>query len=216
MLTFEENYFKNRQYTHKEQLVKRHVLEVLRWASKASNVDLLNGQGKRALDVGCATGYTSSVLSDLCYETYGVDISNWGTRQAKRLNDSQFVVCDAQDYFPFPPEAFDLITCFDVLEHLSSPEKALLGMFAASKGTLVCTTPNKKVEKNIRKFTGDYDETHISVKSVAEWKKTVASLMGKSRVNAYFDCPVRLCGKLFFKSIRIPTYGLTVRIVVWK
>lgn len=216
MLTFEETYFKKRQYTHKEQLVKRHVLHVLRWASKASNFDLLNGQGKRALDVGCATGYTSSVLSDLGYQTCGVDISSWGTKQAKSITKCQFVVCDTQHSLPFLPEAFDLVTCFDVLEHLSSPGKAILSMFASSKAALVCTTPNKKIEKVVRKFTGDYDETHVSVKSPAEWKKSIVPLAGNSKVDAYFDFPVQLRDKLFFKSVRIPTYGLTVRIAVWK
>ncbi len=215
-LTFEENYFKNRQYTDKEQLVKRHVLKVLKWASKASSFDLLNGVGKLALDVGCATGYTSSVLSDLGYETFGVDISSWGTKKAKDTVDSQFVVCNAQDSLPFQAKTFDLVTCFDVLEHLPFPEKALLGMFATSKSVLVCTTPNKKVEKAIRKFTKDYDETHVSVQSPADWKKSAISLGSKSKVDAYFDFPIRLRDKLFFKSVRIPTYGLTIRIVVWK
>lgn len=216
MLAFEETYFKKRQYTHKEQLVKRHVLQVLRWASKASNFDLLKGQGKRALDVGCATGYTSSVLAELGYQTCGIDISSWGTKQAKGIAKCQYVVCDTQHYLPFLPEAFDLVTCFDVLEHLLCPEKALLNMFAASKGSLVCTTPNKKIEKAIRKFTGDYDETHVSVKSPLEWKKSVVSLGGRSKIDAYFDFPVQLRDKLFFKSVLIPKYGLTIRIVVWK
>jgi 2-polyprenyl-3-methyl-5-hydroxy-6-metoxy-1,4-benzoquinol methylase len=215
-VTFEENYFKNRQYANKEQLVKRHVLELLLWASKDSHIDLLKGADKRALDIGCATGYTSSVLSDLGYETYGVDISRWGTKQAKRQTDGQFVVCDAQGFLSFLPNAFDLVTCFDVLEHLPFPEKALLDMFTASIGTLVCTTPNKKVEKAIRKFIGDYDQTHVSVKPPADWKKSVAPLGGKSKIEAYCDIPIRLRGKLFFKSVRVPTYGLTVRIVVWK
>ena len=73
---------------------------------------------------------------------------------------------------PFVGETFDLVTCFDVLEHLPNPEKALLGMFEACRGTLVCTTPNKKVEKTIRKLTGDYDETHISVKSPSKWQES--------------------------------------------
>jgi 2-polyprenyl-3-methyl-5-hydroxy-6-metoxy-1,4-benzoquinol methylase len=216
VLTFEETYFKKRQYTHKELLVKRHVLQVLRWASKASNFDLLNGQGKRALDVGCATGYTSSVLTELGYQTCAIDISSWATKQAKSITKCQSIVCDAQHSLPFLPEVFDLVTCFDVLEHLLSPEKALANMFDASKGPLICTTPNKKLEKVVRKFTGDYDETHVTVKSPLEWKKCVTQMGGRSKIDTYFDFPIQLRDKLFFKSVFIPTYGLTIRIVVWK
>lgn len=216
-MEFEKDYFSNREYRLKEQLVERHVLEVLRWASKETNQNLMNGQGKRALDVGCAYGYTSKVLARLGYETVGTDVSNWGIKQAKTLADAQFLVCNAQTTLPFGAGAFDLVTCFDVLEHLEHPEAALSGMFEASRGTLVCTTPNKKVEKPVRKLTRDYDETHVSVRSEVEWRKSTENLGGsEAKLATFLDCPLQFRGKLFYKSFRIPKYGLTVRIVVKK
>ena len=217
-MAFEQDYFNSRKYSLKEELVKRHVLDVLQWASKAMNEDLLAVKGRRALDVGCAYGYTSRVLTDLGYETFGVDISTYGTKQAKNLSGGQFLVCDAQTNMPFKAETFDLVTCFDVLEHLPFPEKALVSMFNVCKGTLVCTTPNKKVEKPIRKLMRDYDETHINVKLPLQWQKCVNSnLECKAlKVEAFYDLAVKFGGKLFFKSFNIPTYGLTVRIVVGK
>jgi len=44
-LQFEKDYFSGQRYTLKEKLVKRHVLEVAKWASKVSNSSLFNGQG---------------------------------------------------------------------------------------------------------------------------------------------------------------------------
>jgi 2-polyprenyl-3-methyl-5-hydroxy-6-metoxy-1,4-benzoquinol methylase len=85
-LTFEQDYFSSRKYSLKEEHVKRHVLEVLRWALKTADCNLLDGQGKRALDVGCAYGYTSKMLAELGYETFGVGISKWGINQAKNLS----------------------------------------------------------------------------------------------------------------------------------
>ena len=217
-MTFEQDYFSNRKYQDKAGLVRRHVLSVLRWASKATGTALLDGQGKTALDVGCAYGYTSRVLAELGYETFGTDISSWGTKKAKQLTRSEFLVCDAQTSMPFKDAMFDLVTCFDVLEHLPHPEKALLGMFEACKGVVVCTTPNKKVEKPIRKLTRDYDETHISVKTPQQWRQIVESSVKCQalRVESFYDLAVRFGGKLFFKSFNIPTYGLTVRIAAKK
>lgn len=217
-MQFEQDYFTNRKYSLKEELVKRHVLEVIGWASKKSHSDLLSGQGRRALDVGCAYGYTSKVLADLGYETFGVDISAWGTRQAKKGCNADFLVCDAQTNVPFRKATFDLVTCFDVLEHLSHPEKALQSMLEACKGIIVCTTPNKKVEKTVRKILGDYDETHINVKSPLEWHECIRGNLDCAmfRVETFYDLAVKFAGKLFFKSFNIPNYGLTVRIIVRK
>lgn len=217
-MVFEQDYFNGRKYSLKEELVKRHVLEALHWASKTLNEDLLAGEGRSALDVGCAYGYTSRVLAALGYETFGVDISTWGTKQAKNQSNNQFLVCDAQTSLPFKAGTFDLVTCFDVLEHLPYSEKALMCMFEASKGALVCTTPNKKVEKPVRKLMRDFDETHINAKTPVQWQKCVTSnLECKAlKVEAFYDLAVKFGDKLFFKSFSIPTYGLTVRIAVGK
>jgi 2-polyprenyl-3-methyl-5-hydroxy-6-metoxy-1,4-benzoquinol methylase len=217
-LAFEQDYFSGRKYSLKEKLVKRHVLEVLQWASKVMNEDLSVGKGRKALDVGCAYGYTSRVLADLGYETLGVDISTYGTKQAKNFSGSQFLVCDAQTNMPFKAGTFDLVTCFDVLEHLPSPEKALASMFNACKSVIICTTPNKKIEKPVRKLIRDYDETHISSKSQLQWQKYITDNLSCKVVNveSFYDLVVRIGSKLFFKSFSIPTYGLTVRIIIGK
>ena len=217
-MAFEQTYFNGRKYSLKAGLVERHVLEVLQWASKDKREDLLNGQGKKALDVGCAYGFTTQILADLGYDTCGVDISEYGTKQGKILAGSQFVVCDAQTNMPFTAETFDLVTCFDVLEHLPFPEKAIVNMFNVCKGTIVCTTPNRKVEKPIRKLMSDYDETHISVNTPLQWEKSITEILDyKSfKVESFYDLPLKLGQKLFFKSFNIPRFGLTVRILIKK
>ncbi len=215
-MQFEKDYFADRKYSLKEDLVKRHVSEVIRCASRKLSLPLTNGYGRRALDVGCAYGFTSSVLCDLGYETLGVDISSWGMTQAKKVVAS-FLICDAQINLPFEEGTFDLVTCFDVLEHLPHPEKALEGMLNACKGVLICTTPNRKVEKYVRKVTGDYDETHINVKSPEEWKALIGSYeCNLARVEPFYDLAFKFAGKLFFKSFNVPYYGLTIRIMVKK
>jgi len=218
-LQFEKDFFDSRRYNLKEKLVKRHVLEVIKWASKVTDDNLLSGQGKNALDVGCACGYSSKVLETLGYETCAIDLSKWGVKQAKTYANGDFLVCDAQKRLPFKAMSLDLVICFDVLEHLQFPQRAILNMLEACQGTLVCTTPNKVVEKPVRKITRDFDETHINVKSPSEWEKTI---QGKTeykllKVETYLDLTARLANRrVFFKSLKLPEFGLTVRILVKK
>jgi hypothetical protein len=92
-------------------------------------------------------------------------------------------------------------------------------MLEACQGTLVCTTPNKVVEKPVRKITRDFDETHINVKSPSEWEKII---QGKTdynllKVETFLDLAARLTNsRVFFKSLKLPEFGLTVRILVKK
>jgi len=218
-LQFENNYFSGRKYKCKEKLVKRNVLEVIKWASKVSGKDFLRGTGKKALDVGCAYGYASAVLASLGYETFGVDVSKWGVRQAKAASNGSFVVCDAQALLPFEAESFDLVTCFDVLEHLLSPEMAIRNMLQLSKDALICTTPNRNVEKPVRQIMRDFDETHVSVKSPSEWEKSIREVVGHklANVETFFDVTAKLANtRVLFKSVKLPIFGLTVRILVRK
>jgi 2-polyprenyl-3-methyl-5-hydroxy-6-metoxy-1,4-benzoquinol methylase len=218
-LQFERDYFSDRGYKFKRRLVERNVLEVLKWASNLSRCNLFNGNDKKALDVGCAYGYASNVMQALGYETYGVDVSKWSVMNAKRDSGGQFLLCDAQINFPFRMTTFDLITCFDVLEHLQVPEIALRNMFRICGGVLICTTPNKFVEKPIRKIVWDFDKTHINVKFPSEWEKFAKRTLDFSllKVETFYDLTIKLGDRLFFfKSFKVPNLGLTARMLVKK
>lgn len=217
-MEFGEKYFDVRKYLRKEKAVKRHVVGVLEWASEVGGIDLLRGDGRKALDVGCACGYSSSVLEMLGYDTYSVDLSRWGVRQGKASGQGDFLLCDAQRRLPFKANSFELVTCFDVLEHLRFPEHAIRYMLEACASTMVCTTPNRLVEKPVRKIMGDYDETHINVKSASDWEKRIRgnSNIRLLRVETFLDLTDKLADSGFPKSFKLPGFGLTVRIIARK
>jgi len=217
-LQFDDKYFTNLRYSQRKRLIKRHVLDSLKWGSKASNSNLLQGQGRTALDVGCAYGYAVDVLESLGYDAYGVDISKYSVKKAKGLYSSDFLVCDVQEGLPFKKETFDLLTCFGVIEHLANPLQAVKNMFALCRSVMICTTPNRIVEKPIKKIMGDFDETHINVKTQSEWENCIKNL-GNSffKVEPVLDISLRVADKLlFFKSFKIPYFGLDLRIMIKK
>jgi SAM-dependent methyltransferase len=201
-------------------VVKRHFLEVLNWASKCSGVDFFNGKGKTALAVGCGYGYEVELLTSFGYDAYGIDISKFGIKKAKgRLGAPDFVVCDVQRGVPFRDGTFDLLTCFGVLEHIDYPMRALKNMSAVCKDTIICTSPNRLVEKPMKQLTRDVDETHINVKSQREWEQAINEKLDKNflKIEPFFDASLRVAGKLlFFKSFKIPYFGVDFRILIRK
>jgi len=199
-------------------VIKRHILENLKWGLKVSNVDLLNGQGKTALDVGCAYGYAVDVLETLGYDAYGVDISKYSIKKGKKFFSADFLVCDVQKGLPFKENVFDLVTCFGVIEHLTYPLWAIKNMFTSCKGMIICTTPNRIVEKPVKKIMRDFDETHINVKTQKEWERYIKNLnCSFFKVEPFLDTSLRVKDKLlFFKSFKIPYFGLDLRILIKK
>lgn len=216
-LQFEKEYFKDFKYSQRERLIKRYILEVLKWGSEVSKSNLLDGQGKTALDVGCAYGYAVNVLKSFGYDASGVDISKHGVKQAKKICSTDLVVCDLQKNLPFKNRVFDLVTCFEVLEHLVHPLQAIKNMFYSCKNVLICTTPNKAVERPIKKIVKDFDKTHISLRVPWEWKESIQKNLDYSlvKVEPFYDANLRVADKLlFFKSFKIPYFGLDIRILI--
>jgi len=121
-----------------EKYFKEHTSSIHPQMKKATYRGFLNFLGAKsskrywALDIGCGYGYACKLLRELGYSVYGVDISSHVVSTAKKLqgNKAEFLVCDVQEYIPFKMN-FDLISCFDVLEHLESPQLAIEHIFDA-------------------------------------------------------------------------------------
>ncbi|MFA6235451.1 MAG: class I SAM-dependent methyltransferase [Bacteroidota bacterium] len=70
--------------------------------------------GARVLDVGCATGYYSAILTSLGYEVTGIDISETGILKAReQYPDIRFEVQDATA-LPYPAGSFDFVFALGV------------------------------------------------------------------------------------------------------
>ena len=98
--------------------------------------------GGRALDVGCGSGWSSSLISEAGFDTTGLDLN----RAAFEVSESarlHFAVGDAME-LPFPDASFDVVSAYQTLEHVPDPKRAL-GEFARvlrPGGTVAIVGPN--------------------------------------------------------------------------
>src|SRR5205807_809351 len=76
-------------------------------------------RGLRALDVGCGAGMTAVRLSRRAEvrEVVGLDLSPEALARARRCHEHPLVRGSALA-LPFPDNEFDIMTCFDVFQHL--------------------------------------------------------------------------------------------------
>lgn len=93
----------------------------------AYTLEALKDVKGKVLDVGCGVGDFCEAINfyrpDL--EVYGIDISKKAIEVAKtRVKNANFKVSDAQE-LPFKDSFFDAVLCFDLIEHVRFPQKAL-------------------------------------------------------------------------------------------
>ena len=99
--------------------------------------------GRRLLDIGCATGIFMQAAQNRGFTVYGIDASAYAVAQAKKTFPHQ-VNLGTLTTVKFPSRSFDLITLFDVFEHLHDPEADLSRCHKVLKsgGLLVINTGN--------------------------------------------------------------------------
>jgi len=97
----------------------------------------------RILDVGCGEGYFMQAAKKQGWETQGVEVSN-----QHRPPDRYGLKVTTGDILEvhLPPDYFDVVTCWDTLEHMPYPDKTIKKIRTALKerGLLIIRVPNEK------------------------------------------------------------------------
>ena len=94
-----------------------------RWRSRRETIRSYKSGGK-LLDLGCSSGSFLETLKDQPWQLFGVEMSPKAAAQAIARSGANVFVGDILDA-TFEPASFDVITCFDVLEHVYEPRKVM-------------------------------------------------------------------------------------------
>ena len=136
---YSEGYFVNSAtgYLDYVQDEEAHRRQARRYLARLSREGLRPG---RLLDVGCAAGYFADEARKAGWEVMACDISEYATGHAQRLGIP--VVRAKLINADFGGRVFDVITMFNVLEHMPEPKAvaAKLQSLLASGGILAVET----------------------------------------------------------------------------
>jgi SAM-dependent methyltransferase len=128
--------------TMEGQLLEAEHVSRYRWAAMLV-------EGKRVLDAGCGTGYGAELLArEGAAGVVAVDVDREVIEAAERDGSGAvtFGVADLRE-LPADLGTFEVVVCFEVLEHIDEPEAALdqLSAALAPDGILVVSSPNRDV-----------------------------------------------------------------------
>lgn len=99
-------------------------------------------KGPRLLDVGCSCGYFLDVALENGFDAYGVEFSGVAIQAAAEQTRPRITQGDVNQLEMQEP--FDVITAFDLIEHVSDPLQFLGSFYRLLKpgGLVVVTTPD--------------------------------------------------------------------------
>ena len=136
-----------KHYSHdiNERLTARHY----------KSMNFCDVKGKRILDIGCSYGWFEKyALDNGCKEIIAFDLNPSAVSFCKRNFKSKrakfFVASDSKQ---FKSNSFDLIVCFEVLEHI--PKHCEISLFnevnrlLKKDGKFILSTPNKHFITNL-------------------------------------------------------------------
>lgn len=127
----------------------------------------------KMLDIGCGVGYWLK-WAERVYAATGCDISKFAADSSRRRVQRAHVVVGDANALPFRDRAFDIVTAFDVAEHLPVPATLFgeIRRVLVREGLLLMSTPNIAsigVRWKRERWIGYRDDTHTSLLPLTEW-----------------------------------------------
>lgn len=106
-------------------------------------------KGKSVLDIACGVGYSGQMFIEAGAVSYeGVDINEKLIDYAKKIYGSNLISYSVGDITTFNSnKMYDLITCFETIEHVKKYEAAIQNLYSLLKpgGLLFISSPNRTV-----------------------------------------------------------------------
>jgi ubiquinone/menaquinone biosynthesis C-methylase UbiE len=151
--------FNAEYYSERTRKSKKHMMKYMKFLRSESSLKLL--------DVGCGEGYHVRDAIEEGIDAYGIDISSYALENALYSVKDKITFGSITE-IPFADDEFDLITAFDVIEHIH-PKDTLNAIAEIQRvlkygGLVIITTPSCNF--------GDWvsDLTHINVRPPKFWK----------------------------------------------
>ena len=158
---------------------------------RAYDEAVAHAAGRDVLDVGCNTGYGTLRFLPVANRVVGVDVSPRAIEAARqRAPDGrpEFIVTTGFE-LPFPAATFDLVTSFQVLEHVPDPLAFLreLARVLQPGGTVILATPNAAT----RLYPGmpPWNRFHVHEYVAAELNELLRTVFPRVTVLGMFGAP---------------------------
>jgi SAM-dependent methyltransferase len=160
--TYNKSYYKV-LINNKDSTTRRNRLRL--------NEILAHKSGGHLLEIGCGLGGFLK-LADDHFNIECVDVSGYALKHIREISDAKTVQADIKN-LRLPPDTYDIIVIFNVLEHLRNPSKVLVKMrdSLVEGGILIGSVPNNcgLIGKLVTAVGNYFDDSHYSTFPPDKW-----------------------------------------------
>lgn len=208
---FEREYFETKSsygrgggYSRMAKTARSFYAEYFRIARRAIR-DLFDGNGRRAIELGCAFGAGSQLLDDFGWKVTATDVSAYACEKARaclpaRVEVRQF---DAS-CTPAPDTTYDLVVAIQVIEHVAGDAFVKgLARLVAPGGHAIVATPNPRSVSPYRRFQAD--PTHINEQPPGHWCHELRGC-GLNILQSKVYHVIPILSRLALRYIRVPEF----------
>jgi 2-polyprenyl-6-hydroxyphenyl methylase/3-demethylubiquinone-9 3-methyltransferase len=154
-----------------------HLLNPVRLQFIAARATLA---GVRVLDVGCGGGLLTEVLARAGAEVTGIDMAP-GMIEVARLHAAEsalridYRMAAAEDLAQATAEAFDIVTCMEMLEHVPDPAAmtATLARLLRPGGALFISTLNRNLKSFLLAIVGAEYVLNLIPRGTHEYERLI-------------------------------------------
>jgi len=140
---YKKNYFENK----KDEKLNFALHQI-------KQIEKIKPKKGKILDIGCAAGFFLKVAKDKGWDTTGLEISEFAAKYGREKFGLEIKTGNL-DTIDFEQNYFDVITAWDVIEHVSDPRSFIqkIHLLLKDEGLLVLGTPNydslaRKIKKS--------------------------------------------------------------------
>lgn len=158
---------------------------------RAYDEAVVHASGRDVLDVGCNTGYGTIRFVPVARRVVGVDVSPRAIEAAldRAVHGQPEFLLSGGLELPFPDDSFDLVTSFQVLEHVPDPLVFVRELIRVTRpgGKVILATPNAAT----RLFPGmqPWNRFHVHEYLAAELQEVLEDVFAGVRVLGMFGAP---------------------------
>lgn len=146
---YSENYYQSWGIQGEQENESAKQMKIATFRLRLNRIKKHIAKGK-ILDVGCATGYFLEAAKEEGFTPYGVEFSEYSSAIAQKKIGKKNIFFGTLEESNFSEKMFDVITMFDLIEHVRVPEQTLTkaAQLLSNNGIIAIMTPDTKTFSN--------------------------------------------------------------------